>query len=251
MQVAIARLALLLIGFVTPAAAGASETRALNALFSGVLAQSVDDGYVDYPSIARNVRFYKYLDAIAEFDVEGLGDDNERKAFWINAYNALAIKFIIDGKSPNGMMDRIGFFGANARVGGRDVDLKTIDAEILAPFADPRLRFALVPAQASAPKLQSFAFSGTNLDEQLDQAARDFINDKRRNRFSDALRAAKLSRLFEQYHDEFGAEDRDVLKYVATFVADEGVAKILDRGDYTIKYMEYDPGINGNPINTD
>jgi hypothetical protein len=251
MQVAISRLAFLLICAITASVAGASETRALNALLTEVFAQSVDDGYVDYPAIARNVRFYKYLDAIAEFDAESLTDDNERKAFWINAYNALAIKLIIDGKSPNGMMDRIGFFGADARVAGRDVDLKTIDGEILAPFADPRLRFALVPAQASAPKLQSFAFNGTTLDEQLDQAARDFINDKRRNRFSDALRAAKLSRLFEQYHDEFGAEDRDVLKYVATFVADEGIAKILERGDYTIKYMEYDPGINGNPIKID
>ncbi len=226
----------------------AADARTLNALFDGILAEHVKDGYVDYPAIARNVRFSKYLESLADFNLETLTDDKERLAFWINVYNALVIKNIIDGKSPHGMMDRMSFFGANIKVGGSGVDLKSISGTILPKFGDPRVYFALVAGTSSAPKLRSQAFVGEELEQQLESATRDFINDKRRNRFSAALQAAKLSKIFEEHRDQFGKTDKELLAYVAGYVNDEAVAKILKRGKYSIKFMEYDASINGNSI---
>lgn len=247
-----ARRALLLLSLsVWAGAAVGADAKVLNALFDGVLQDHVKDGYVDYPAIARNVRFTKYLQALAEFDPATLADDKDKMAFWINAYNALAIKHIIDGKSPNGVVDRLGFFGANGHIGGRRIDLSGIEHDILHKFVDPRLHFTLVPATASAPKLRSEAYSGEELDQQLEGAARDFINDKRKNRFSAALQAAKLSKIFETYRNEFGKTDKEVLKWVARYVNDPEVAKILNRGAYKIKYMDYDATINGNSIKSD
>lgn len=231
--------------------AQAADARALNTLFDGVLAEHVKDGSVDYPAIARNVRFSKYIESLADFDLNTLSDDNERLAFWINVYNALVIKNIIDGKSPNGMMDRMGFFGANLKVGGSGIDLKSIAGNILHKFGDPRVYFALVPAIASAPKLRSQAYVGEEIEQQLETAARDFINDKRRNRFSAALQAARLSKVFEEHRDEFGKTDKELLSYVAGYVNDAEVAKILKRGKYSIKFMDYDASINGNSIRTE
>ena len=231
--------------------AQASDARTLNALYDSVLAEHVKDGLVDYPAIARNVRFGKYIESLEDFDLNTLSDDKERLAFWINVYNALVIKNIIDGKSPNGMMDRMGFFGANLKVGGSGIDLKSIYGRILAKFADPRVHFALVPGISSAPKLRSQAYVGEEVDAQLDAAARDFINDKRRNRFSAALQAARLSKLFEEYRDEFGKTDKELLGYVAGYVNDEEVAKILKRGKYSINFMDPDASINGNSIRTE
>ena len=238
-------LALLL---VTTGVTQAADTRALNALLDSVLSEHVKDGYVDYPAIARNVRFNKYLESLAEFNLESLSDDQDKLAFWLNVYNALVIKNIVDGKSPNGVMDRMTFFGANLRVGGRSIDLKSIESDILRKFKDPRVYFAIVPATSSAPKLRSQAFNGEEVQQQLESATRDFINDKRRNRFSAALQAAKLSKLFEQHRDDFGKSDKELLGYVAGYVNDEDVAKILKRGTYSIKFMDYDATINGNSI---
>lgn len=226
----------------------AADTRTLNALFDGVLSEHVKDGYVDYPAIARNVRFTKYLESLAEFNLDTLTDDKERLAFWLNIYNALVIKNIIDGKSPNGVMDKMSFFGANLKVGGRGYDLKSIEGDILRKFNDPRVYFGIVPATSSAPKLRSQAFNGEEVDQQLEEAARDFINDKRRNRFSGALQAAKLSKVFEEHRKEFGKTDKELLTYVAGYVNDEEVAKILKRGTYSVKFMDYDATINGNSI---
>ncbi len=226
----------------------AADTRTLNALFDGILAEHVKDGYVDYPAIARNVRFAKYLESLAEFNLESLTDDKEKLAFWLNVYNALVIKNIIDGKSPNGMMDHMKFFRSNIKIGGHGFDLNAIESDVLRKFKDPRVYFAIVPGTSSAPKLRAQAFVGEEVDQQLDSATRDFINDKRRNRFSAALQAAKLSKIFEQHRDEFGNTDKELLNYVAGYVNDEDVAKILKRGTYSIKFMEYDATINGNSI---
>ena len=233
---------------VATSVAQAADPRTLNALFDSVLAENVKDGYVDYPAIARNVRFNKYLESLAEFNLESLTDDKEKLAFWLNVYNALVIKNIIDGKSPNGVMDHMTFFRANIKVGGRGFDLNSIEGDILREFKDPRVYFGIVPATSSAPKLRSQAFNGEEVEQQLDSAARDFINDKRRNRFSAALQAAKLSKIFEQHRDEFGKSDKELLTYVAGYVNDEEVAKILKRGTYSIKFMDYDATINGNSI---
>ena len=227
----------------------AADSRVLNALFDGVLETSVQDGYVDYPAIARNVRFYKYIEALAAFDPATLADDKERLAFWINAYNAFAIKSVIDGNSPVEMMSRLKFFRTGEhRVGGRDYDLQSIEDEVLNKLGEPRVHFAIAPATYSGPKLRSEAYRADELERQLEDNTRDFINDKRKNRYSMAQQQAKLSKVFDDYKDDFGGEDKAVLEYVSRYVEDQDTAKALARGSYEIKYMEYDRSINGRPM---
>lgn len=228
----------------------ATDSRVVNALLDGVLEADVKDGYVDYPAVARNVRFYKYLEAIAEFDAEALGSDEERLAFWINAYNALAIKSVIDGITPVSMTGKIKFFRTTEhRVAGRSLDLQSIRDDILRKLGDPRVHFALVPASYSAPKLRSESFRADELDRQLDGSARDFLNDKRKNRYSAVTLMAKVSTIFEEYAEDFGEDERAVLRYIAQYIDDEDLAAKLKRGAYGIEYMEYDHSINGRPMN--
>jgi hypothetical protein len=241
---ALVALALLLAG----ASASGADSRVLNALLDGVLRAHVDDGYVDYPEIARNVRFYKYLEAIAAFDPATLADDRERLAFWINAYNALAIKSVIDGVTPVDMMGRMRFFRTTEhRVAGRNFDLNSI-RDLLRDLGEPRVHFALVPATYAGPKLRAEAYRGEELEQQLEDNTRDFINDKRKNRFSMAARQARISPLFEEYRDDFGGKDEAVLEFVSKYVADEEIAKALRRGTFELKYMEDDRSINGRPL---
>ncbi len=228
----------------------AADSRVLNALLDGVLESDVKDGYVDYPALARNVRFFKYVDAIAEFDAETLTTDEERLAFWLNAYNALAMKSVVDGITPVSMTGRFKFFRTNEhRVAGRSLDLQSIRDDILRKLGDPRVHFALVPAAYSSPKLRSEAYRADELDRQLDANARDFLNDKRKNRYSGVTLKAKVSKIFEEFAEDFGADERAVLTYIAQFVDAEDTAAKLKRGTYKIDYMEFDYSINGRPLN--
>lgn len=246
------RLAALLLGLllaITVEGAHAADVRALNALIDGVFAAHVKDGYVDYPAIARNVRFHKYLEAIAGLDEAAIGDGAERLAFWINAYNALAVKQITEGMSPIGTFARMKFFGGNDHeVAGRSWDLASIADDILFEADDPRVHFAVVNASYTAPMLRSGAYRAEELDQQLEQAARSFINDNRKNRFSNGLMRAKLSPMFEEYADDFGGDDAAVQAFLARYVEDEETRRNLEAGRFEIQYLDYDWSINGRPM---
>lgn len=230
-------------------AAVAADARSLNALLDGVFAAHVNDGYVDYPEIARNVRFHKYLEAIAEVDLATLGDEREQLAFWINVYNALAVKQIIDGMSPIGTLGRMKFFRTtNHRVGARNFDLQDIEDDILYKAGEPRVHFAMVNASYSAAKLRSGAYRADELEQQLEEQTRDFVRDVRKNRFSMELRQAKVSQIFEWRKADFGGDDAGVLAFLARYVADEALAAELAGGRFTVKYLEYEWSINGRPM---
>jgi len=230
--------------------AAAADARTLGALLDGVLAAAVEDGYVDYPAIARNVRFHKYLEGVASFDPATLTGDDERKAFWINAYNAFAIKNAVDGITPVTMTGRIKFFRTTEHtVGGRALDLNTIENEFIAPFEDPRLHFALVPAAYFAPKLPAEAYRAEDLEQQLERNLRDFVADKRKNRFLGVNYTAKLSRFFEFHAKQFDDDEDRILEFVSHYVADEELAESLAGGDFSIEYGDADWSINGRGMN--
>ncbi|MEC4680841.1 MAG: DUF547 domain-containing protein, partial [Nitrospirota bacterium] len=60
--------------------------------FNGALKDHVSDGVVKYPSLSRDSRLSVYLDQLNRVDPNALPTRNDRLAFWINAYNAFAIK---------------------------------------------------------------------------------------------------------------------------------------------------------------
>ncbi|MEQ8231484.1 MAG: DUF547 domain-containing protein [Gammaproteobacteria bacterium] len=243
--------ALLLAGLLLLAVRGAAATdvRALNALIDGVFAAHVEDGYVDYPAVARNVRFHKYLEAIRDVDESAFAGDAERLAFWINAYNALAIKQITQGMSPIGTIARMKFFGSNDHeVAGRTWDLESITDDVLFEFDDPRVHFAVVNASYTAPMLRSGAYRAEELEQQLEQAAHRFVNDNRKNRFSNGLLRAKLSPIFEEYEDAFGGDDKAVQAFLARYIEDEETRRNLEAGRFELQYLDYDWSINGRPM---
>ena len=76
--------------------------------FTSVLSESVVDGQVDYPIINNNPAFFNYLKSLET--KPSFKSKNEELAFWINAYNALAIKGILDKRSPRTLLGRYGYF---------------------------------------------------------------------------------------------------------------------------------------------
>jgi hypothetical protein len=234
-------LALLLLA-TSAAAAAAPDYRQ----FDDVLVRNVRNGWVDYDGIAADPAFGRFVRQLATTTAADLPDRSARLAFYINAYNALAIQGILNGDSPATRVGRAVFFRRRTyEVLGQQVTLDTIEKEWLAALEEPRVHFAIVCASLGCPRLASRAWRPETVEVQLDAAARAFINDPTRNRFDGPRSLALLSQIFEWYEADFTRAAGSVPAYLAGYVRDPGVAAGLAAGGFKLQYIPYDWNLNG------
>jgi Protein of unknown function, DUF547 len=209
----------------------------------------VRDGQVDYPAIQAGGQLDGYLGQLNRIDPTALPSRQDQLAFWINAYNAFAVKGILDHLSPVTIWGRYRYFiGRDYRVGGRVINLYDLERQVLIEqFHEPRMHFAIVCASASCPNLQPWAYRPDQLDRQLDQVAKEFINDPTRNRFDRPGKVAHLSMIFQWFKEDFAGDAGSVLAYVARHIDDPELANALAQPGYRIEYLEYDWSLNGLP----
>jgi hypothetical protein len=218
-------------------------------VFGEVLAAHVKDGVVDYPQIQADDRLPAYLAQIDRVDPNDFATRNERLAFWINAYNAFAIKGILEGYSPVSYVGRYRYFiGQTYRVGGEAINLYDLERKVLVEqFREPLIHFVIVCASLSCPKLQPWPYQPDLLAHQLDEAARVYINDPARNRFDRENKVAWLSKIFDWFGPEFVQAAGSLLSYVARYVDDPELVRELTESNYRVEYLEYDWSLNGIP----
>ncbi len=179
--------------------------------------------------------------------------ESEKLAFWINAYNAYTVQLVLDSWPLKSIRDLGLLPGAPfrrrfiplQRLRGAELSLNDIEHEILRKeFREPRIHFAIVCASKSCPELRSEAYRGRDLYHQLDEAARRFLSDPRKNRFAPSQGKVYLSRIFQWFQDDFVAASPTVLAYVAKYAAPE-MQEFLRSGRAEVEYLDYDWSING------
>ncbi|MEO7397858.1 MAG: ATP-binding protein, partial [Ilumatobacteraceae bacterium] len=216
-------------------------------VFDEVLQAHVKNGVVDYSAIASDARFSAYLEQLNQIDPHALPTRSKRLAFWINAYNACAIKGILDGYSPENLVGRYRYFiSKQYRIGGKALNLRDLQRKILIPeFQEPRTHFAIVCASASCPKLLDRAYNAEILEALLEQSAIAFINDPARNCFDRKQKRARLSRIFKWFEKDFVASAGSLTEYVRPYIADPDLARTLVEEHYEIEFIDYNWGANG------
>ena len=244
-------LGLLLIGLSTSCGAPKVKSNALpisHAIWDTLLRQHVDDlGLIDYQGMMEDSnQLQRYLDLIRQHPPnDKTWSVEERMAYWINAYNAFTVELILDHYPTESIKDiKNGIPFVNTvwdikfiKIGGEELDLNNIEHGILRKdFADPRIHFALVCASLSCPKLQNFAFTGDKLEEQLEQAAREFINEPFRNEI--AGETIYLSKILDWYWGDF--KDQYTNRYELLDQYTEGT---FDRSR-PIEFLDYDWSLN-------
>lgn len=215
--------------------------------YDRLLRAHVREGVVDYAGFAAGRPVLtKLVSAIATADPKAEGDRPAQLAAWLNAYNALVIEAVLQGKSPGTLLGRFGFFMADRRpVFGQAMTLHAMEnAHVRAAFPDARIHFALVCASRSCPKLRSEAYAGPRLGAQLDDQARWFLASAERNRFEPATRTARLSPIFQWYAADFERDAGSVPRYVQRFAPPAARAWVAAPGT-TIAYLDYDWSLNG------
>ena len=196
------------------------------------------DGTVDYPGFAGDrPQLDDYLSEMASRVPDPAAPRNRRLAYFINLYNALTVRLILDNYPLESIRDLPNPWGGELiSLEGKGYSLDDIEHKVLRKMGEPRIHFALNCASASCPVLQPFAFSEEKLDAQLNWAARAFINDPERNRFQPGL--ARLSSLFNWYRGDFEKASGSLAAFLNTYLDTP-----LEPG-CRIRFLPYDWGLN-------
>ena len=218
-------------------------------LFDQVLREHVDEnGRVNYTKLKANPeKFEAYLDLLAVANPTEWSY-NEQLIFWINAYNALVIKGVINHypitsvrkvKLFNGFFSRLKFQAA-----GKTYTLNQIEHGIIREeFVDPRVHFALVCASSSCPPLGNRAFSVETIEERLETATFNFIRNPEQVRIDRAKRIVHVSKIFKWYDKDFKEGYDGVVDFLADYLPPED-AEYLSSTDVKLRHLDYDWTLN-------
>lgn len=227
-----------------------------HAAWTRLLRRFVHDGLVDYRGLKAEGAGHldPYLCQLAAVTTAQYATwtRQEQLAFWINAYNAYTIRLVLDhyplqsirsiGLLP-GAAFRKTFIPMEALL-GRMVSLDTIEHDILrGEFDEPRIHFAIVCASQSCPVLRDEAYRARGLDSQLEDAARRFVRDPRRNRFDAATRTFHASSIFKWFREDFERRTGSLASFLARY-ADESAAAVLRSDGARIDHLDYDWSLN-------
>ena len=181
------------------------------------LKKHVDNyGMVDYPGIkASPGQLNKLVDQIKGYSVKGK-TAAEAKAFYINAYNILMIKSVVDHYPISKPLDVPGMFDKiKHNVAGTSLTLSDIENKVLrVKYPDARLHFVLVCGAKSCPPLANYAFTPSNLESSLTARTKKAMNNKQFIRVDDANKKVAISKIFEWYKADFDKEAKSFIDFI-------------------------------------
>jgi hypothetical protein len=211
---------------------------------------------VDYRGIKSDPNYAKALQAFAAVTPEPPQTTKERLAFWINAYNVLAIKAVLDQYPVKSIKDGGSLLQSiwKKKVGtvtGKPYALDEIENGILRKdFTEPRIHFAIVCASLSCPDLRAEPYTAERLDAQLDEAARTFLANPTKGLVpgSDG-KTAKVSSIFNWFGEDFGVVG-GVSKFILAKAEPALAARIAGLTDAGLSYLGYDWSLNDSARNS-
>ena len=139
----------------------------------------------------------------------------EQIAFWLNAYNALVLRTVIDhypiqsrsSQYPAKSIRQIpgAFERLPHRVAGRTLTLDQIEKDVLPEFRDPRVYFALGRGAAGSGRLRSEAFLPARIEEQLADVASECVTRAQCLSIDREAGKVNASSIFSWRESEFAA----------------------------------------------
>lgn len=181
--------------------------------WADVLHRSVDWlGRVDFNDLGMNPaslnEYVAYISEVSpERNPEKFPAAQDRLAYYLNSYNALAMYGVIAHEFPedfHSLWDRAGFFKfTRFNIGGREISLYDYENDVIRPLGDPRIHFALNCMVKACPRLPQTPFSAVNLDATLDMLAREFVNHRGHVQVLPSAGLVRLSEIFRFYKKDF------------------------------------------------
>ena len=191
----------------------------------------------------------------------------EQMAFLINAYNAHTVELILTRYPDLQSIRDLGNIVFNSpwkkrffTLFGRESTLDQIEHEMLRKpgvYDEPRVHYAVNCASVGCPMLREEAFVAARLDAQLEEQARRFLSDRRRNRFNAQTGSLEVSEIFKWFKEDWSSGYRGIgqagpvnsrEQYFARYadlLADRPEhRKLVAEGRAPISHLDYDWSLN-------
>jgi len=187
--------------------------------FDFVLDTYVRDGYVYYRALKSDRRrLDEYVNTLATADVDKR-PNSEQIAFWLNAYDALVLRTVIDHypmprrstEYPAGSIRQIpgSFERLTHRVAGRTLTLDQIEQTVLSKYNDPRLYFAISRGSVGGGRLRSEMYTGAMLEGQLAEVASECVTRAECIQIDNGTNTLNASSILSWHEKEFVANYAD------------------------------------------
>ncbi|MEM1421408.1 MAG: DUF547 domain-containing protein [Pseudomonadota bacterium] len=207
---------------------------------------------VSYAAVspAESSALDQYLGAMAAVPISAFSR-GEQMAYWVNLYNALTVRVILDHPAAESIRDidiSPGLFSDGPwdkkliEVEGEQLSLNDIEHRILRPiWKDPRIHYAVNCASIGCPDLQAQPFTGAALNAQLEAAARAYVNDQRGvTVVGDEI---IVSKIYGWFIEDFGDDQTGVLAHLQRYAEPELKKELSRIGE--IADVAYDWSLNG------
>lgn len=232
-----------------------------------------EDGLVDYPTLRRKrsdiMTAAQELETLNPAVLMSLSKE-DRIAFWINTYNVCMIKLIIDRYPiepkwymilyPDDSIMQIpgAWTKVYFNIQKLEYNLKEIEQDfLLERYKDPRICFALSYASVGGASLRNEPYTGSQLDGQLNEQVKRFLNSEKGMKLDKPNRALYLSNVFQMHkttflESEFASvlkfrnrkpEERAWLNFIVRYLPEED-ARFVEKNDISIRFIPYDWHLN-------
>ena len=174
---------------------------------------------------------------------------NVQLAYWANLYNALTIDIVLKHYPIESIKDiGNGITGPwNMKlinIAGQPLTLNEIEHGILrALWQDNRIHYVINCASVGCPDLPKYALVGKNIEQQLEQAAKRFINQTKGVEFvGDKL---IISSIYNWFKKDFANNDSELLSHLSQYANAELKTQLMSyQGDIDYQYNWELNGIN-------
>ena len=219
-------------------------------------------GDVNYPGLKRDLAALKaFIDQLAAMSPENKPEwfpgEDERKRYYLTAYNAYIVFYAASAyPDKHGLWSKLGLFkNKDIILGGRKLTLNDLEHSIIRKeFLDPRIHFALNCGARSCPPLKAGVIAQNATENELEEAARRFINDPANVRFDESSLTLYLSKIFDWFEGDFlnylrvkrGLAAPHIVQYLALYLRGSSAETFSNAPAtaITIKYLAYDKGLN-------
>ncbi len=196
---------------------------------------------VDYKNIKSDPAYQKLLANLEKIKLLDIKSKQEKLAFWINVYNIMAVKLVLDHFPVNSIKDTGNLFRSAWKkkigvVGGKVRTLNEIEHEILRKMNEPRIHVAIVCASVSCPDLRKEAYHSNRMEAQLNDQMKTFLaNPDKGLRIENGK--LYLSSIFKWFKKDFESHG-GVLPFIRSYL-DGKEGKVIDSVQSDINYMDY------------
>lgn len=201
-----------------------------------------------YKNLKRDPGFKKTVDQLKSVSLEDLKTPEERLSFWINAYNVLAAKMVVDNypvesiKDVGGVFKKVWKLPAGV-VAGEERTLDEVEHKILRKMGDPRIHAAIVCASVSCPDIRTEAYVPERLSDQLDDQVKMFLeNTEKGLKVDEKKKRILLSAIFKWFEEDFESQG-GVVSFVGRYVSPDRKKFLKDFGG-ELKYLDYNWDLN-------